>query len=142
MFLVAKLRPTKRKSRHILLLITMGRSPCCDENGLKKGPWTPEEDQKLVDYIQKHGHGSWRALPKLAGIYFSLCFLLSVVVSVFSLHISCFYCLCSFCLGLNRCGKSCRLRWTNYLRPDIKRGKFSPEEEQTILNLHSILGNK
>jgi hypothetical protein len=44
--------------------------------------------------------------------------------------------------GLNRCGKSCRLRWTNYLRPDIKRGKFSPEEEQTILQLHSILGNK
>ncbi|OAY67641.1 Transcription factor MYB39, partial [Ananas comosus] len=45
----------------------MGRSPCCDEHGLKKGPWTPEEDQKLVDFIQKHGHGSWRALPKLAG---------------------------------------------------------------------------
>ncbi|KAF9608261.1 hypothetical protein IFM89_008546 [Coptis chinensis] len=88
----------------------MGRSPCCDENGLKKGPWTPEEDQKLVQYIQKNGHGSWRALPKLA--------------------------------GLNRCGKSCRLRWTNYLRPDIKRGKFSQEEEQTILNLHSFLGNK
>lgn len=44
--------------------------------------------------------------------------------------------------GLNRCGKSCRLRWTNYLRPDIKRGKFSQEEEQTILHLHSILGNK
>ncbi|KAJ6989578.1 r2r3-myb transcription factor [Populus alba x Populus x berolinensis] len=39
----------------------MGRSPCCDESGLKKGPWTPEEDQKLVKYIQKHGHGSWRA---------------------------------------------------------------------------------
>ncbi|XP_020090008.1 myb-related protein Zm38-like [Ananas comosus] len=88
----------------------MGRSPCCDENGLKKGPWTPEEDQKLVQHIQAHGHGSWRALPKLA--------------------------------GLNRCGKSCRLRWTNYLRPDIKRGKFSQEEEQTILSLHSILGNK
>ncbi|TXG60661.1 hypothetical protein EZV62_015234 [Acer yangbiense] len=88
----------------------MGRSPCCDESGLKKGPWTPEEDQKLVNYIQTNGHGSWRALPKLA--------------------------------GLNRCGKSCRLRWTNYLRPDIKRGKFSQDEEQTILNLHSILGNK
>ncbi|MBA0677832.1 hypothetical protein Goari_019220 [Gossypium aridum] len=89
----------------------MGRSPCCDENtGLKKGPWTPEEDQKLVKFINENGHGSWRALPKLA--------------------------------GLNRCGKSCRLRWTNYLRPDIKRGKFSHEEEQTILNLHSILGNK
>ncbi|KAM5575707.1 transcription factor MYB93 [Rosa sericea] len=88
----------------------MGKSPCCDEPGLKKGPWTPEEDEKLVQYIQQHGHGSWRALPKLA--------------------------------GLNRCGKSCRLRWTNYLRPDIKRGHFSQEEEQTILHLHSILGNK
>ncbi|CAM0944093.1 unnamed protein product [Alopecurus aequalis] len=44
--------------------------------------------------------------------------------------------------GLNRCGKSCRLRWTNYLRSDIKRGKFTPEEEQTILHLHSVLGNK
>nr|BAC75671.1 transcription factor MYB101 [Lotus japonicus] len=88
----------------------MGRTPCCDEIGLKKGPWTPEEDAILVDYIQKHGHGSWRALPKLA--------------------------------GLNRCGKSCRLRWTNYLRPDIKRGKFTEEEEQLIINLHAVLGNK
>jgi myb proto-oncogene protein len=44
--------------------------------------------------------------------------------------------------GLNRCGKSCRLRWTNYLRPDIKRGKFSQDEEQTILHLHSLFGNK
>ncbi|TKW20478.1 hypothetical protein SEVIR_4G091300v4 [Setaria viridis] len=88
----------------------MGRPPCCVEKGLKKGPWTPEEDHKLMNYIQKNGHGSWRALPELA--------------------------------GLNRCGKSCRLRWTNYLRPDIKRGKFSKDEEQTILQLHSILGNK
>nr|GEU56538.1 RNA-directed DNA polymerase, eukaryota [Tanacetum cinerariifolium] len=31
-------------------------------------PWAPEEDQILVDYIQAHGHGSWRALPKLAGM--------------------------------------------------------------------------
>ncbi|CAH8325523.1 unnamed protein product [Eruca vesicaria subsp. sativa] len=88
----------------------MGRSPCCDESGLKKGPWTPEEDQKLINHIQKNGHGSWRALPKQA--------------------------------GLNRCGKSCRLRWTNYLRPDIKRGNFTAEEDQTIINLHSLLGNK
>lgn len=50
----------------------MGRSPCCDESGLKKGPWTPEEDDKLVNYIQEHGHGSWRALPKLAGTSLSL----------------------------------------------------------------------
>ncbi|KAH7546523.1 hypothetical protein FEM48_Zijuj01G0209800 [Ziziphus jujuba var. spinosa] len=43
---------------------------------------------------------------------------------------------------LKRCGKSCRLRWTNYLRPDIKRGRFSFEEEETIIQLHSVLGNK
>ncbi|XP_042381007.1 transcription factor MYB41-like [Zingiber officinale] len=88
----------------------MGRSPCCDEVGLKKGPWTPEEDKKLVEHIQQHGHGSWRSLPKKA--------------------------------GLNRCGKSCRLRWTNYLRPDIKRGHFSTDEEKMIIQLHSVLGNK
>ncbi|XP_045823647.1 transcription factor MYB74-like [Trifolium pratense] len=88
----------------------MGRAPCCEKNGLKRGPWTPEEDQKLTDYIHKHGYGNWRLLPKNA--------------------------------GLQRCGKSCRLRWTNYLRPDIKRGRFSFEEEETIIQLHSILGNK
>ncbi|XP_057481746.1 transcription factor MYB16-like [Actinidia eriantha] len=88
----------------------MGRTPCCDKVGLKKGPWTPEEDQKLLAYIEEHGHGSWRALPSKA--------------------------------GLQRCGKSCRLRWTNYLRPDIKRGKFSLQEEQTIIQLHALLGNR
>ncbi|KAI3745041.1 hypothetical protein L1987_58141 [Smallanthus sonchifolius] len=88
----------------------MGRSPCCDKNGLKKGPWTQEEDLKLMEYVQLHGPGNWRTLPKNA--------------------------------GLQRCGKSCRLRWTNYLRPDIKRGRFSFEEEETIIQLHSVLGNK
>nr|CAA78387.1 protein 2 [Petunia x hybrida] len=88
----------------------MGRAPCCEKMGLKKGPWTPEEDQILVSYIEKNGHGNWRALPKLA--------------------------------GLLRCGKSCRLRWTNYLRPDIKRGNFTREEEDTIIQLHEMLGNR
>ncbi|OWM88692.1 hypothetical protein CDL15_Pgr002459 [Punica granatum] len=94
-----------------------GTSPSCassektaSNDGLKKGPWTADEDQKLIDYIKKHGHGRWRTLPKNA--------------------------------GLKRCGKSCRLRWTNYLRPDIKRGRFSSEEEEAIIQLHSILGNK
>lgn len=45
----------------------MGRSPCCEKVGLKRGPWTPEEDQKLSAYIEEHGHGSWRALPAKAG---------------------------------------------------------------------------
>ncbi|KAL2226156.1 transcription factor MYB28-like isoform X2 [Sesamum indicum] len=77
---------------------------------LKKGPWTREEDQKLLAYIEEHGHGSWRSLPAKA--------------------------------GLLRCGKSCRLRWTNYLRPDIKRGKLSTQEEKTIIRLHALLGNR
>ena len=44
--------------------------------------------------------------------------------------------------GLKRSGKSCQQRWTKYLRPDIKRGKFSDEEERIIIKLHSVLGNK
>nr|QST87255.1 transcription factor MYB6 [Abelmoschus esculentus] len=44
--------------------------------------------------------------------------------------------------GLLRCGKSCRLRWINYLRPDVKRGNFTEEEDQLIIKLHSLLGNK
>ncbi|KAB2055073.1 hypothetical protein ES319_A11G011000v1 [Gossypium barbadense] len=44
--------------------------------------------------------------------------------------------------GLQRNGKSCRLRWINYLRPGLKRGMFSPQEEDTILTLHHLLGNK
>ncbi|CAA0387803.1 Transcription factor MYB41 [Arabidopsis thaliana] len=88
----------------------MGRTPCCDKIGLKKGPWTPEEDEVLVAHIKKNGHGSWRTLPKLA--------------------------------GLLRCGKSCRLRWTNYLRPDIKRGPFTADEEKLVIQLHAILGNR
>ncbi|XP_061370768.1 transcription factor MYB15-like [Gastrolobium bilobum] len=88
----------------------MVRAPCCEKMGLKKGPWAPEEDQILTSYIQKHGHGNWRALPKQS--------------------------------GLLRCGKSCRLRWINYLRPDIKRGNFTIEEEETIIKLHDMLGNR
>lgn len=44
--------------------------------------------------------------------------------------------------GLQRCGKSCRLRWINYLRPDLKRGVFSAAEENLIIDLHAALGNR
>ncbi|URE04094.1 myb-related protein 315-like [Musa troglodytarum] len=88
----------------------MGRRPCCDKSGLKRGPWTAEEDQKLISFILNNGIHCWRFVPKLA--------------------------------GLVRCGKSCRLRWTNYLRPDLKRGAMSEEEENQIIQLHSRLGNR
>ncbi|KAL2621708.1 hypothetical protein R1flu_001913 [Riccia fluitans] len=44
--------------------------------------------------------------------------------------------------GLKRCGKSCRLRWINYLRPDIKHGNFTVEEEEIMYKLHSQIGSK
>ncbi|XP_078167346.1 uncharacterized protein LOC144562082 [Carex rostrata] len=44
--------------------------------------------------------------------------------------------------GLRRSGKSCRLRWVNYLRPDLKRGKITPQEESIIIELHSLFGNR
>ncbi|XVF50668.1 hypothetical protein PTKIN_Ptkin04bG0120500 [Pterospermum kingtungense] len=88
----------------------MGRQPCCDKLGVKKGPWTAEEDKKLVNFILTHGQCCWRAVPKLA--------------------------------GLRRCGKSCRLRWTNYLRPDLKRGLLNDDEEQLVIDLHARLGNR
>ncbi|XP_045807833.1 transcription factor MYB61-like [Trifolium pratense] len=88
----------------------MGRHSCCYKQKLRKGLWSPEEDEKLLNYITKHGHGCWSSVPKLA--------------------------------GLQRCGKSCRLRWINYLRPDLKRGAFSPQEENLIIELHAVLGNR
>ncbi|KAG6480725.1 hypothetical protein ZIOFF_057310 [Zingiber officinale] len=65
----------------------------------RKGLWSPNEDQKLKDYILKHGH----------------------------------------CLQRN--GKSCRLRWINYLRPGLNHGAFAAEEEATIVKFHTMWGN-
>ncbi|KAL2924794.1 Transcription factor MYB61 [Bienertia sinuspersici] len=88
----------------------MGRHSCCYKQKLRKGLWSPEEDEKLLRHITQYGHGCWSSVPKLA--------------------------------GLQRCGKSCRLRWINYLRPDLKRGAFSQDEENLIIELHAVLGNK
>ncbi|MCL7035904.1 hypothetical protein MKW94_012874 [Papaver nudicaule] len=83
---------------------------CCSKQKVKRGLWSPEEDEKLIRCIATHGHGCWSSVPKLA--------------------------------GLERCGKSCRLRWINYLRPDLKRGSFSAQEERIIIDVHRILGNR
>ncbi|KAK9923639.1 hypothetical protein M0R45_032046 [Rubus argutus] len=88
----------------------MGHHSCCNKQKVKRGLWSPEEDEKLFSYVTNHGHGRWSSLPQLA--------------------------------GLERCGKSCRLRWINYLRPDLKRGSFSPQEASLIIQLHNILGNR
>ncbi|KAB2067854.1 hypothetical protein ES319_A09G256700v1 [Gossypium barbadense] len=81
-----------------------------DQIELRRGPWTVEEDLKLVNYIASHGEGRWNSLALFA--------------------------------GLKRTGKSCRLRWLNYLRPDVRRGNITLEEQLLILELHSRWGNR
>ncbi|CAI8606176.1 unnamed protein product [Vicia faba] len=89
----------------------MGRAPCCDKEKVKKGPWSPDEDAKLKNYLEIHGTvENWISLPKKA--------------------------------DLKRCGKSCRLRWLNYLRPNIKHGGFTEEEDITICSLYSQIGSR
>lgn len=52
----------------------MGRAPCCAKVGLHKGPWTTKEDALLTKYVQAHGEGQWKSLPKKAGNYLSSSF--------------------------------------------------------------------
>lgn len=127
----------------------MGRQPCCDKVGLKRGPWTIEEDHKLMNFILNNGIHCWRMVPKLAGMLGIMIPLLESFLSsqsqTFSLSV--FRVLLTKCNmygneGLLRCGKSCRLRWINYLRPDLKRGGFTETEENQIIQLHSRLGNR
>ncbi|KAL8102649.1 hypothetical protein AgCh_027246 [Apium graveolens] len=68
----------------------MGRSPCCSKVGLNRGVWTSDEDKILTDYVQLHGEGRWRNLPKRA----------------------------------------------------VKRGNISDDEEDLIIRLHKLLGNR
>ncbi|XP_074286972.1 uncharacterized protein LOC141612152 [Silene latifolia] len=89
----------------------MGRAPCCDKTNVKRGPWSPEEDETLKNYLRNNGTGgNWISLPQRA--------------------------------GLRRCGKSCRLRWLNYLRPDIKHGDFSEAEDNTIISMYYKMGSR
>ncbi|XP_054803777.1 transcription factor MYB78-like [Prosopis cineraria] len=87
-----------------------GSSGSEEEMGIRKGPWTEEEDTILANYISLHGEGHWNSLARAA--------------------------------GLKRTGKSCRLRWLNYLRPNVRRGNISLQEQLLILDLHSRWGNR
>lgn len=79
----------------------------------KKGLWSAEEDEKLKEYMFGNGENGGGCWSDVAKN-----------------------------AGLQRCGKSCRLRWINYLRPNLKRGPFSPVDQNLIVYLHSVLGNK
>lgn len=124
----------------------MGRSSCCDKIEIKKGPWTPEEDIMLVSYIQEHGPGNWRSVPTNSGNFqYQLLsvYLFSVLYITFQTPFTnTTNFIYHFFKGLIRCSKSCRLRWTNYLRPGIKRGNFTEHEEKIIVHLQALLGNR
>ncbi|KAL6847457.1 hypothetical protein ACP4OV_023310 [Aristida adscensionis] len=90
----------------------MGRSPCCDKAAVKRGAWSEEEDARLRSYVERHGGA--------AGSWIAL----------------------PRKAGLRRCGKSCRLRWLNYLRPGLRRGGFSPEEDRAICALYAAVGRR
>ncbi|XP_077235374.1 transcription factor DUO1-like [Tasmannia lanceolata] len=78
---------------------------------MRKGPWTAEEDEILMDYVKKYGPRDWSSI-RSKGM-------------------------------LPRTGKSCRLRWVNKLKPDLKTGcKFSSEEERIVIDLQAKFGNK
>ncbi|KAF3444913.1 hypothetical protein FNV43_RR14606 [Rhamnella rubrinervis] len=81
-----------------------------EQGGWRKGPWSPQEDKLLAEYVNVHGEGRWSGVARGS--------------------------------GLNRSGKSCRLRWVNYLRPGLKRGQITPQEEGIIIELHALWGNK
>uniref|UniRef100_A0A0E0L590 Uncharacterized protein n=1 Tax=Oryza punctata TaxID=4537 RepID=A0A0E0L590_ORYPU len=119
----------------------MGRLSCGGVQAkLRKGLWSPEEDEKLYNHIIRHGVGCWSSVPKLAGKHSNAT---PTARSIAIADLASLIGLIWFWVGrLQRCGKSCRLRWINYLRPDLKRGSFSQQEEDLIVALHEILGNR
>ncbi|XP_038894836.1 transcription factor MYB59-like [Benincasa hispida] len=80
------------------------------EENIRKGPWTEQEDFQLGCFVGLFGDRRWDFIAKVS--------------------------------GLKRTGKSCRLRWVNYLHPGLKRGKMTPHEERLVLELHSKWGNR
>ncbi|CAN6331176.1 unnamed protein product [Urochloa humidicola] len=79
-------------------------------SGMRKGPWTEEEDAHLVWFVRLFGERRWDFLAKVS--------------------------------GLRRTGKSCRLRWVNYLHPGLRRGRITADEERLILELHAQYGSR
>ncbi|OEL30258.1 Myb-related protein Hv33 [Dichanthelium oligosanthes] len=93
-----------------------------EANKERKGLWSPEEDERLFAQIAYHSVSTWSSVAQLAGKLDS--FQSDLV------------------LRLRRSGKSCRLRWMNYLRPDLKKEPISKREEEIIISLQQSLGNR
>jgi len=76
---------------------------------LIKGPWTPTEDNIVIEMVKKNGAKNWSEIAR---------------------HLP------------GRIGKQCRERWHNHLNPDIKKDRWTPEEDQAIMEAHRKLGNR
>ncbi|XP_044477482.1 transcription factor MYB83-like [Mangifera indica] len=87
----------------------MGHHSCCNQQKVKRGLWSPEEDEKLIRYITTHGYGCWSEVPEKA-------------VS-------------------SKMWQELSLKMDKLFEAEIRRGRFTPEEERLIISLHSVVGN-
>lgn len=76
--------------------------------GLVKGPWSIDEDNKLVTWVQEKGPIKWAQCAHLIP---------------------------------GRSGKQCRERWFNNLNPNVKKGDWTPEEDDLIFKLYVNYGS-
>jgi hypothetical protein len=84
---------------------------------LKKGPWNLKEDQLLVGAVT----ASLAVIGPITKMDWQ-----AVADSILP----------------ERTGKACRERWISRLDPSIDRSRFTKEEDDALLSLHSTLGNK
>lgn len=123
----------------------------CTHKTVRKGLWSPVEDARLSSHITRYGVGTWSSVAELAGKHthrITYLYIVGIIVLAAGL-------LCAMCrprwmdiydrrahAGLERSGKSCRLRWMNYLQPNLSREPISRQEEDRIVSLQKLLGNR
>ncbi|XP_047337159.1 transcription factor AS1 [Impatiens glandulifera] len=74
--------------------------------------WRPEEDSLLRSYVKQYGPREWNLVSQRMNT------------------------------PLNRDAKSCLERWKNYLKPGIKKGSLTDDEQRLVISLQAKHGNK
>lgn len=59
----------------------MGHHSCCNQQKVKRGLWSPEEDEKLIRYVTTHGYGCWSEVPEKAGPSFLTFIIITLYLS-------------------------------------------------------------
>ncbi|CDW89742.1 myb-like dna-binding domain protein [Stylonychia lemnae] len=80
-----------------------------------KTPFSPEEDQYMIQIVQQHGIKKWGLISELVNQKFNT---------------------------QNRNPKICRERWHNHLDPAINKKQWSDYEEMQFIQAHQTLGNR